>query len=124
MELQPDDPRVLNNLAFAMVETSGNLDEALRMAERAVQRVPDQPVFVDTLGWIYVKRKMTDSAVQVLDSVVKKQPNNPVFCYHFGVALLQKGDLQRAKATLEDALAKKPSPEYADKIRQLLAHLG
>jgi tetratricopeptide (TPR) repeat protein len=124
MELQPDDPRVLNNLAFAMVETSGNLDEALRMAQRAVQRVPDQPVFVDTLGWIYVKRKMTDSAVQVLDSVVKKQPNNPVFCYHFGVALLQKGDLQRAKATLEDALAKKPSPEYADKIRQLLAHLG
>jgi len=124
IELQPDDPRVLNNLAFAMVETSGNLDEALRMAQRAVQKVPDQPTFVDTLGWIYVKRKMTDSAVQVLDGVVKKQPDNPVFCYHFGVALLQKGDLQRAKATLENALAKKPSPEYADKIRQLLAHLG
>jgi tetratricopeptide (TPR) repeat protein len=124
MELQPDDPRILNNLAFAMVETNGNLDEALRLAERAVQRVPDQPVFVDTLGWIYVKKKMTASAVQVLDSVVKKQPDNPVFSYHFGVALLQKGDLQRAKATLEGALAKKPSPEYTEKIRQLLAPLG
>ena len=124
MELQPDDPRVLNNLAYAMVETNGNLDEALRLAQRAVQRVPEQAVFVDTLGWIYVKRNMTASAVQVLDSVVKKQPDNPVFSYHFGVALLQKGDLQRAKTTLEGALAKKPSPEYADKIRQLLAHLG
>lgn len=124
MELQPDDPRVLNNLAFAMVETDGNLDEALRLAERAVQRVPDQPTFVDTLGWIYVKKKMTASAVQVLNGVVKKQPDNPVFCYHFGVALLQKGDLQRAKATLEDALAKKPSPEYTQRIRQLLAPLG
>jgi putative PEP-CTERM system TPR-repeat lipoprotein len=124
MELQPDDPRVLNNLAFAMVETNGNLDEALRLAERAVQRVPDQPAFVDTLGWIYVKKKMTASAVQVLNGVVKKQPDNPVFCYHFGVALLQKGDLQRAKATLEDALTKKPSPEYTEKIRQSLAPLG
>ena len=124
MELQPDDPRVLNNLAYAMVETNGNLDEALRLAQRAVRKVPEQPVFVDTLGWIYVKRNMTASAVQVLDGVVKKQPDNPVFSYHFGVALLQKGDLQRAKATLEGALAKNPSPEYADKIRQLLAHLG
>jgi tetratricopeptide (TPR) repeat protein len=124
MELEPDDPRVLNNLAFAMVETDGNLDEALRLAERAVQRVPDQPVFVDTLGWIYVKKKMTASAVQVLDGVVKKQPDNPVFSYHFGVALLQKGDLQRAKATLENALAKKPSAEYTEKIRQLLLPLG
>src|SRR5579864_1032179 len=124
MELQPDDPRVLNNLAFAMVETNGNLDEALRLAERAVQRVPDQPAFVDTLGWIYVKKKMTASAVQVLNGVVKKQPDNPVFCYHFGVALLQKGDLQRAKATLEDALTKKPSPEYTEKIRLVLAPLG
>jgi Tfp pilus assembly protein PilF len=51
-------------------------------------------------------------------------PINPVFCYHFGVALLQKGDLQRAKATLEDALTKKPSPEYTEKIRQTLAALG
>ncbi len=124
MELQPDDPRVLNNLAYAMVETNGNLDEALRLAQRAVQRVPEQPVFVDTLGWIYVKRNMTASAVQVLDGVVKKHPDNPVFSYHFGVALLQQGDLQRAKATLEGALAKSPSPEYTEKIRQLLAHLG
>jgi len=124
MELQPDDPRVLNNLAFAMVETNGNLDEALRLAQRAVRKVPEQPVFVDTLGWIYVKRNMTASAVQVLDGVVKKQPDNPVFSYHFGVALLQKGDLQRAKTTLQGALAKNPSPEYADKIRQLLAHIS
>jgi tetratricopeptide (TPR) repeat protein len=124
MELQPDDPRVLNNLAFAMVETNGNLDEALRLAQRAVRKVPEQPVFVDTLGWIYVKRNMIASAVQVLDGVVKKQPDNPVFSYHFGVALLQKGDLQRAKTTLQGALAKNPSPEYADKIRQLLAHIS
>jgi tetratricopeptide (TPR) repeat protein len=124
MELQPNDPRVLNNLAYAMVETNGNLDEALRLAQRAVRTVPEQLAFIDTLGWIYVKRNMTASAVQVLDTVVKKQPDNPVFSYHFGVALVQKGDLQRAKTTLEGALAKNPSPEYADKIRQLLAHLG
>ena len=124
MELEPDDPRVLNNLAFAMVETNGNLDEALRLAQRAVRKVPEQAGFVDTLGWIYVKRNMTASAVQVLDGLVRKQPDNPVFSYHFGVALLQKGDVQRAKTTLEGALAKNPSPEYADKIRQLLAHLG
>jgi predicted Zn-dependent protease len=124
MDLQPDDARVLNNLAYLMVETNGDLDEALRLAQRAVQKVPGQPVFVDTLGWIYVKKKMTASAVQVLDGLVKKQPDNPVFCYHLGAALLQKGDVQRAKATLEGALAKKPSPEYTEKIRQLLAPLG
>jgi len=46
---------VLNNLAYLMVEANVNVDEALRLAERAVQKAPDQPNFADTFGWICLR---------------------------------------------------------------------
>ena len=34
LELQPDNPAVMNNLPFLLSETGDNLDEALRLAQR------------------------------------------------------------------------------------------
>jgi tetratricopeptide (TPR) repeat protein len=124
LEMRPDDPDVLNNLAYLIVETNGNLDEALRLAQRAVQKVPDQANFADTMGWIYFKKNMPDSALQVFNSLVKKKPEDPTFRYHLGATLLQKGDKQKARVALQAALLQKPGKEEADKIRGLLAQIG
>jgi tetratricopeptide (TPR) repeat protein len=124
LEIQPDDPRVLNNLAYAMVQANVNLDEALRLAQRAVQKSPDQPIFADTLGWIYLKQKMPDSALRVFSGLVKKYPEDPKYRYHFAATLLEKGDKQAARNELQAALKKKPSHEDEERIRELLARLG
>jgi tetratricopeptide (TPR) repeat protein len=121
LELRPDDPRLLNSLAWAILETKGNGDEALRLAQRAVQKSPGEPKFLDTLGWAYVQKNITESATQVLSNLVKEYPQDSTFRYHLGAALLQKGDHQGAREALQMALASKPSKEYADKIRNLLA---
>lgn len=111
----------MNNLAFNIAESGGDLDEALVLAKRAVQRAPTQPHFSDTVAWIYLKKKMTNAAVQVFENLVQQHPDDPTFRYHLGAALLEKGELSRAKSELTAALTKEPGPHQANQIRILLA---
>jgi len=47
---RPDDSDALNDVAYMLCETGGNLDEALKFAQLAVQKSPEQTGYVDTLG--------------------------------------------------------------------------
>jgi tetratricopeptide (TPR) repeat protein len=124
LELRPDNPFVLNNIAFLLAETNGNLDEALRLSQRALQKAPAQPVLRDTLGWIYLKKGMKDSAIRTFSLLVQQNPHNPTFHYHFAEALFENGDIQLAKIELEKALQEGPSPEIEKKIKALVSSLS
>jgi tetratricopeptide (TPR) repeat protein len=122
--LAHDNPVVLNNLAYLLADTGGDLDEALKMAQQAQRSNPDVPNFSDTLGWIYAKKNMQDSAIQIFNNLVRKYPASSTYSFHLGYALLQKGDRAAAKNALMNALARKPSKEEESKIRELISTLG
>lgn len=124
LKLQPDHPIALNNLAYMMAQDGQNLDEALKLAERAKQKLPDNPDVSDTLGWIYIKKNLSDNAIQLYRDLIAKQPEKSTFRYHLGMALYQKGDKLQAKKELQVALQKKPSKEEEAKIRELMGKLG
>jgi tetratricopeptide (TPR) repeat protein len=120
LKIQPDSPVALNNLAYEKAEEGVDLDQALTMAQRAVQKVPNSMDMADTLGWIYIKKNLSDDAVRVFHDLVQKDPKNPTFHYHYGMALLQKGDKPSAKRELETAMKDNPSKDDAAKIQDLL----
>jgi tetratricopeptide (TPR) repeat protein len=123
LKIQPDHPVALNNLAFIKAEEGVDLDQALTMAQRARQKAPASPDIADTLGWIYIKKNMSEDAVRVFHDLVEKDPNNPTFHYHFGMALLQKGDKPSARKELETALKDNPSTDEKGKIQDLLQRI-
>jgi len=121
LKIQPDHPIALNNLAFIKAEEGQDLDEALTMAQRARQGMPSSPDIMDTLGWIYLKKNLSDDAIRTFKELVVVEPNRAAYHYHYGMALLQKGDKPSAKKELETAIKFNPSKDDAGKIRQLLA---
>ena len=120
---RPDDPVILNDLAFYLTDNGGSLDEALTLSQRAVKKV-NSPNFSDTLGWIYLKKNQPENALVIFQNLVRKNPANPVFQYHVGAALAAKGDKSGARAALESALQKKPRKQAETKIRELLAQIN
>lgn len=121
LKIDGDSAAAMNNLAFNIAESGGNLDEALVFAKRAMQRAPTQPHYSDTVAWIYLKKKMTSAALQVFENLVQQHPDEPTFRYHLGATLLEKGETSRAKSELTSALTKQPSPHQQNQIRTLLA---
>jgi tetratricopeptide (TPR) repeat protein len=124
LKLQPDNPLALNNLAYMMAQEGENLDQALAMAQRAKQKLPESLDVSDTLGWIYIKKNLSDNAIQIYRDLIAKQPERSTFRYHIGMALYQKGDKVQAKKELQAALQKKPSKEEEALIRELMSKLG
>jgi tetratricopeptide (TPR) repeat protein len=123
LKIQPDHPIALNNLAFIKAEEGQDLDEALTMAQRARQGLPNSPDVMDTLGWIYLKKNLSDDAIRTFKELIVAAPNSASYHYHYGMALLQKGDKPSAKRELETAIRFNPSKDDGIKIRQLLASL-
>ena len=109
-----------NLLAFLLAESGDSLDEALTLAQRARQLMPDLTEVSDTLGWIYLKKGLADNAIAAFDEIVRQQPERSTYHYHLGMALAQKGDRFAAAAQLKEALKLNPSVEEAGKIRELL----
>jgi tetratricopeptide (TPR) repeat protein len=120
LKIRADHPVALNNLAYIKAEEGTDLDQALTMAQKALQQAPSSVDIADTLGWIYIKKNVSDEAVRVYKDLVNKDPNNPTFHYHFGMALMQKGDRPQAKLELQKALTLKPSKDDEQKIKELL----
>ena len=65
LELNPEQPQVLNYLGYSMVEKQINLDEALDMIERAVAARPDSGYIVDSLGWVLYRLGRYEEAVAI-----------------------------------------------------------
>ena len=124
IKLNPQDGVALNNLAFLIAESgSGDLDQALTYAQRAKQVFPNLTEVSDTLGWIYLKKNMSDNAMDIFQGLVNQKPENSTYRYHLGMALAQKGDKPRAIRELQQALRSNPSKDEENKIKDLIGKL-
>ena len=124
-----------NNLAWLYaIHNKGNLDEAVRLAQGAVQSNPEVSSFVDTLGWVYYKKGLYGVAAEQLrkavsvDETVARRNNgtpSPTFHYHLGAALAAKGEKAAARREIENALklSEKTTFPEADEARKALATL-
>jgi len=124
LKLKGDDPVALNNDAFIMAEHGGDLDQALSMAVKAKQLLPNLAEISDTLGWIYLKKQMSEQAIKVFQDLVQKEPEASTYRYHLGMALYQKGDTPHASQALQAALKYHPTADERQKIQDLLARVG
>lgn len=124
-----------NNLAWLYAEYGkGNMDEAVRLAQSAVQANPGVPSFSDTLGWVYYKKGLYGAAAEQLKKAVtideeaaRRSNGAPTASYHYhlGVALAAKGDKAGARKEIEASLrlAAKANFAEADDARKALSTL-
>jgi tetratricopeptide (TPR) repeat protein len=123
IKLDPTNAIALNNLAYQLASSGGDLDQALTYAQRAKQMMPNMNEVADTLGWIYLKKNLSDNAIDIFEELVTKAPTNPTYRYHLGMAFSQKGDKPRAIKELQQALRNNPQKDEEGKIRDLINKL-
>jgi len=58
LSIAPEDPLAANNLAWLYLKhLPENLDEAFRLAQLAFEQLPENVAVVDTMSWVYFKKK-------------------------------------------------------------------
>jgi tetratricopeptide (TPR) repeat protein len=109
-----------NNLAWILAELGEDLDRALQLAQTATAASPDVPQIMDTLGWVYYKKKQPQLAIPPFARAVEREPSNGWYQYHLGLAYIQAGDNARGRGALEKALRAGTNPTTDGEIRRLL----
>jgi tetratricopeptide (TPR) repeat protein len=120
LELRPDQPYVLNYLAYSWVEKGVNLDKAKKMLERAAELRPNDGFIVDSLGWILLSMGQTADAVDKLEQAVELEPQDPTINDHLGDAYWKAGRHTEAQFQWRRALALKPDAAATTKIEDKL----
>jgi tetratricopeptide (TPR) repeat protein len=94
----PLDAGALNYLGYMLAERGTALDEAVTLLQRALTIEPDNPSFLDSLGWTYVQQGKLDLADSPLTTAAAKLPKNSVIQDHLG-------DLRQKQNRQADAIA-------------------
>lgn len=123
LELEPEQPDVLNYLGYSWVERGVNLEKALPLLERAVQLQPGAGHIIDSLGWANFRLGRLDKALDLLEEAVTHLPGDVTVNDHLGDvywALRRRREAgfqwQRALALAQD--------EEAQALRQKLKENG
>ncbi|MBR0904090.1 tetratricopeptide repeat protein [Bradyrhizobium liaoningense] len=122
LELQPDQPHVLNYLGYSWIDQGVNLDEGMKMIKRAVEQRPDDGYIVDSLGWAYYRIGNYEEAVKNLERAIDLKPEDPTINDHLGDAYWRVGRTLEAKFQWSHARDLKPEPEELPKIEAKLAN--
>jgi tetratricopeptide (TPR) repeat protein len=128
LAITPQNPLASNDLASVMLQSGGNLDVALSLAQTARRGMPDSPSVADTLGWIYYQKGAYRLAVDSLREALKlgQESNSPDNCsvhYHLGMAYAKSGQTTLARQQLQQVLKLNPNSSDAEDAKKQLAEL-
>lgn len=92
--LDPDDPVILNKLAYFLIDKELNVSEGLKLATEGLKIRPDDHFLMHTLGWGLAKSGRYDEALEILNKSWESRPE-------YDHTLLQHiGEVQRQISSL------------------------
>ena len=100
----PKDADVLNFLGYLLADRGERLDEAVSLVTRALQIDPDNPSYLDSLGWAHFKRGSFEEAHKHLARAADALPTNSVVQDHYGDVLARMGKPSEAVEAWTKAL--------------------
>ena len=117
LELEPNQPHVLNYLGYSWVDQGQNLDKARQMIETAVKLRPNDGYIVDSLGWALYRMGDHEKATRELERAVELRPEDPIINDHLGDAYWKVGRRAEARFQWHRALSLEPEPELVAGIQ-------
>ncbi len=122
LELNPDQPQVLNYLGYSWIDMNRNLDEGLGMIKKAVDLRPDDGYIIDSLGWAYFRLNRFDDAVEELEKAAQIKAGDATINDHLGDAYWRVGRKLEAVYQWNRALGSEPEASEIPKIKEKIAN--
>jgi len=103
--LHGDDPIVLNALGYTLADRNTQLDRAEQLIRAALEQNPDNPAFLDSLGWLFYRQGVFTDSLDYLVRAANVMPEDPEILEHLGMVLIELERYDRALEILKRAMA-------------------
>lgn len=82
LELDEGNTTALNGLGFILADTGGDFTRSLTMCKKAVDSDPDNPAYLDSIGWVYHKLGFEKESRTFIKRALAKAPDNLIIKAH------------------------------------------
>jgi tetratricopeptide (TPR) repeat protein len=111
LELSPQQPEVLNYLAYSWADHGQNLDKALGMLQKALAAAPEDPYITDSVGWALHRLGRSEDALPYIERAAEALPDDPTINDHLGDIYWSVGRTLEAQFTWTRALKRTTDKE-------------
>ncbi|MET0182916.1 MAG: tetratricopeptide repeat protein, partial [Caulobacterales bacterium] len=109
LQIEPDQPDVLNYLGYSWVDRGEHLQEGLALITRALEARPNSGAILDSLGWAHYRLGDYEMALGYLERAVELEPSDPILNDHLGDCYWRVGRRVEARFQWRRVLTLKPS---------------
>jgi tetratricopeptide (TPR) repeat protein len=120
LNIDPENPTLLNNYAYLLAARGVRLDEALTMSEKVMEIDPENSSYLDTIGWIYYKQGNPEQALEYLLKALEiTDEDNAELLDHIGDVYFDLDEHEIAQDYWQRALDIEPDNQtIKDKLNQ------
>jgi tetratricopeptide (TPR) repeat protein len=104
LALDPNDASVLNYYGYMLADRGLRLDEATSLIQRALVEDPNNPAYLDSLGWAYYKQNRLPEAEQWLRKALSFDGSDPTILLHMADVYSKSGQTDLAVAEYQKSL--------------------
>jgi tetratricopeptide (TPR) repeat protein len=104
---RPEDASLLNALGYSLADRNQKLPRAESLIRKALESSPDNPAFLDSLGWVRFRRGDIPGALPYLERAYRIFPDAEI-ASHWGELLWVSGKQAEARALWARSLARAP----------------
>ena len=104
LSIKPNDPYVMNYLAYGWLERNYKINEAIMMLEKAYKQKTNDPFIIDSVGWGYYLVDDFINAEKFLRKAIQLMPKDPIVNDHYGDVLWKLNRKIQAKYYWESAI--------------------
>ena len=115
----PDDANALNALGYTLADRTRRYEESLRYLQRAIELKPDDPVVIDSYGWLQYRLGHYDLALEYLQRAYRLV-QDPEIAGHLAEVLWMMGRRSEAESIWKEVLEREPDNESIQKVRSRL----
>ncbi len=120
LNLNPNDPTIMNYLGYSWINRGINLEQGLSLIEDALRLAPNNGAITDSLGWAHYKLGNYERAVFYLERATELAPDVAEILDHLGDAYWQTGRFKEAGYQWERALKYSTDDAEQDQLRRKL----
>lgn len=115
-DLAPEDATVCNFYGYLLALMKKDLDRAESLVRVALAKEPDNPFYIDSLGWVYYQRGEYARAVTELERAARIAGDDPVILEHLGDAYYALSRYREALAAYQQSARAQDGAKIRGKI--------
>ena len=123
LEKDPENANAWNYLGYMLIDFDQDVDRGIEYVQKALRIEPNNPAYLDSLGWGYFKKKEFKKALGYLERAVAAMDDDPTIHEHLGDTRRELGQTHEARDHYEKAIALQVETKAKERLREKIQGL-